>query len=295
VAAFALLFAVCVSANAQESVPFDSLQLAVPDVAQAHDWYLKNIGGNPGETAERVAFGPWIEQHPLPYQIVFVASGNAQPSAGSVIDNIGFSFRNLDAKVQEIQAAGAKIVTPAADVPGLWRRAVVEDPWGTKLELVEDPDLFGFHHITLVVPNPEQIQTWYVRAFGGERIKYRDRIDAIRYRNLSAFYLFLVKGEGATPSQGHSIDHLAWGPLDLDKVVSDLTGLGVKFTSNPNPRSYPACVFVEGTDDRGRGTHGIRKLSCTEPDRLAHRSVYLQTPYGVPIEIVQHLEVPNQH
>ena len=98
------------------------------------------MGGNVGETADRVAFGKWTGDHPLPVQLIFEVSSGAQPSAGSVIDSIGFSFDDLDAKMRELQAAGVKIVTPLTSSGTDWKHAVVEDPWGTRLELVEDQD-----------------------------------------------------------------------------------------------------------------------------------------------------------
>ena len=282
-----LLLLVCSPVHAQLTEPFDHLHLAVPDPEQARDWYLRNIGGNVGETAERVAFGEWKGDHPLPIQLLFLQSATARPSKGSTIDHIGFSFPNLDAKFTALQAAGVKVVSPVTEVPGLWKQAMIEDPWGTRLELVEDPDALGLHHVEVRVADPEASFRWYVRAFGGDRTKYKG-IDAIRYRDLGVFYLIIVKDDQATPSQGHSIDHLGFGPIDLDKVVNDLTAQGMKFTSNPNPRGFPACTF------RGSGGEGsvreIRRLYCAEPDQLAHRVVFLDGPGGVRIELVQHLE-----
>jgi hypothetical protein len=34
----------------------------------------------------------------------------------------------------------------------------------------------------------------------------------------------------------------------------------------------------------------VRRLYCAEPDQLAHRTVFLDGPDGVRIELVQHLE-----
>jgi len=284
-----VIFVVCAPARAQyEAPPFDSIHLAVPEISQARDWYLKNIGGNAGETADQVGFGKWVGDHPLPIQLVFFVAPDAKPSAGSVIDNIGFSFADLDVKVRELQAAGVKVVTPVSEGGGFWKRAVVEDPWGTRLELVEDPDLLGLHHVTLRVPDPGKTISWLVRAFGGDSAKVKG-VDAIRYRDLGLFYLFAVKSDGAAPSSGHSIDHLAWGPLDLDKVVNDLKTLAVTFSSNPNPRGYPSCNFVGGDAEEGGG-RSIRRLYCTQPDQLPHRIVYLDSPDGLKIELLQHLE-----
>jgi catechol 2,3-dioxygenase-like lactoylglutathione lyase family enzyme len=284
--AWVLLFAVCAPARAQLTEPFDHLHLAVPDPEQARDWYLRHIGGNVGETPERVAFGEWKGDHPLPIQLLFMQSTTARPSRGSAIDHVGFSFPDVDAKLAALQAAGVKVVSPVTQVPGRWKQAMVEDPWGTRLELIEDPDAPGIHHVELHVADPEASFRWYVRAFGGDRTTYKG-IDAIRYRDLGVFYLIIVKDEGAAPSEGHSIDHIGFGPIDLDKVVTDLTAQGMKFTSNPNPRGFPACTFRGG----GEGSvGGIRRLYCAEPDQLAHRVVFLDGPGGVRIELVQHLE-----
>src|SRR5688500_7442275 len=154
VAAAGLLL-LCASAQAQVTEPFDHLHLAVPDVEQARDWYVKYMGGNVGETRERVAFGAWRSEHPLPIQLLFLESNDARPSAGSAIDHIGFSFADLDATMTALRAAGVKIVSAVTEVPGLWKQAAIEDPWGTRIELVQDPDALGLHHVELRVPDPE--------------------------------------------------------------------------------------------------------------------------------------------
>src|SRR5690348_17979215 len=99
-----LVLLLCVSASLRpspafaqyEAPPFDSIHLAVPEISTARDWYLNNMGGNVGETSDRVAFGRWTGDHPLPLQLIFEVSTDAKPTAGSVIDSIGFSFPDLD-------------------------------------------------------------------------------------------------------------------------------------------------------------------------------------------------------
>ena len=271
-----------------EAPPFDAIHLAVPDISLARDWYLAHMGGNAGETPDRVAYGKWTGDHPLPLQLIFQVSTTAKPSAGSVIDSIGFSFGNLAETVSSLQAAGVKIVTPVAESQTYWKRAVVEDPWGTRLELVEDPDLLGLHHVTLRVKDPKASLDFYVRAFGGDRATVKG-IDTVRYRDLTLFYLFAVKDDTTVPSAGHSIDHLAWGPIDLDRVVNDLKTLNVTFSSNPNPRGFPACNFV-GSNTEEDGARPVRRLFCAAPDQLPHRIVFLDGPEGVRVELTQHLE-----
>ncbi|MGH7341328.1 MAG: VOC family protein [Candidatus Rokuibacteriota bacterium] len=284
----ALVLAVCASAAAQSTEPFDHVHLAVPDVERARDWYIQHMGGNPGETPETVAWGKWPGDHPLPVQLLFELSPDAKPSAGSVFDHLGFSFANLPATIDALRSAGVKIVTPVRDVPGLGRQAVVEDPWGTTLELVEDPDAPGLHHVELRVPDPDAALRFFVRAFGGDRTKYKGVVDAVRYRDLGVFYVFAVRDERAAPATGRTIDHIAFGPIELERVVNSLKTEGASFTSNPNPRINPACRVV--AVDEEHGGRGIRRLYCAQPDQLAHRTVYLEGPGGVHIELLQHLE-----
>lgn len=282
------LLAVSTPAQAQLTEPFDHLHLAVPDVEQARDWYIRHLDGNVGETPESVSWGKWPIDHPLPIQLLFMLSDRARPSAGSAIDHIGFSFADLDAKVDALRAAGVTIVSPVTEIPHLWKQAVAEDPWGTKLVLVQDPDALGIHHVEVRVPDPEESLRWYVSAFGGDLTKYKGVLDAVRFREFGVFFLIAVKDDRAAPSPGHSIDHLGFGPLELDKVVNALTADGTKFISNPNPRLNPACRFVQGSGESG--PLRIRRLYCAQPDQLAHRVVQLEGPAGVRLELTQHLE-----
>lgn len=273
-------------AAAQITDPFDHLHLAVPDVEGARDWYIQNMGGMPGETPDSVTWTPWPGDHPLPIQLLFAIAENRRPSAGSMIDHIGFSFADLEAKIAALRLANVKIVTPLSDAPGIGRHAVAEDPWGTTLVLLEDPEALGIHHVQLRVPDPESTLAWFAKSFGGERMKYRAR-DAIRFRDLGFFYLFAVRDAGASATDAHVIDHVGFGPIDLEKTVKSLSAAGAMFTSNPNPRLNPACRLVLGDDD---SRSGVRTLYCAPPPQIAHRTVDLEGPGGVRIELVQHLE-----
>src|SRR5262245_6746750 len=116
-----LLLLACGSlARAQLTEPFDHLHLAVTDVERARDWYIEHMGGNVGATPETVAWGNWPSDHPLPIQLHFQLTADAHPSAGSTIDHIGFSFADVAAQVEKLRAAGVKIISPVADMPGLW-------------------------------------------------------------------------------------------------------------------------------------------------------------------------------
>src|SRR6476646_3286738 len=168
----ALLFAG--SAFAQATLPYDHVHLAAPDQAKAVEWYQKMFGGQTTpEGKDRLLFGKT--------RFIWLKSETAQPSANTAIDHIGFSFADLDAKMKEFQAAGVKVVTPVRDVPGLFKLGFVEDPWGTKIEVVQDTGLLGLHHIHLRAADPAEMFTWLLAKFGGERTKLKGQIDAVKY------------------------------------------------------------------------------------------------------------------
>src|SRR5256885_8213685 len=172
------------------TLPYDHVHLNVPDQAKAVEWYQKNFGGKPtAENVERLMFGST--------RLIFFKNPNGQPSAGSSIDHIGFSFADLDAKMKELEAAGVKVVTPLRDVPNLFKLAFVEDPWGTKIEVVQDPDLLGLHHIHLRAADPAEMFTWLLAKFGGERTKLKGQIDAVKYSaaGFSDMWVLVQRGE----------------------------------------------------------------------------------------------------
>jgi len=220
----------------------DHIHLAVPDQAKGVDWYRRHFGGQPmTEGPDRLMFGET--------RVLFQRGEAAQPSSGSVIDHIGFSVADLDATVRALAADGAKVVTPAREVPGVFKLAFVEDPWGVRLEVVQDPAKLGLHHVHLRAPDPAAALAWYVDKFGGAVGKLKNQIDGINYGSV---WLLVQKGE-ATPSQGRAIDHIGFRPLNVDSVVAGLKTKHVKVTTEPRPLTLPSGVsmrlaFIEGPE-----------------------------------------------
>ncbi len=219
---------------AEQTLPYDHIHLNVPDPAAAANWYEKNFGGkrNP-EGPNRLMFGST--------RLMFLPKADAKPSSGSAVDHIGFSFADLDAKMKEFEAAGVKVVTPVRDVPGLFKLGFVEDPWGTRIEVVQDPDLLGLHHVHMRGPNPDEVFAWLQAKFGGERTKLKGRIDALKYSaaGFSDMWILVQRGD-AEPSEGHAIDHIGWrstGPLA--KTIDDLHSQGVTILTQPRPLNLP--------------------------------------------------------
>jgi catechol 2,3-dioxygenase-like lactoylglutathione lyase family enzyme len=250
--------ATAASGQAPGTVPYDHIHLAVPDPDKAYDWYVANLGGQVGENPGRVIFERFENRRPLPVQMIFIRAAGAPPSEGGVIDRIGFSVPDAVAKAQALEKAGAHIVVSERIVPGLWKQALVTDPWGVSIELVEDPAHLGFHHIGLRSKDPDATMQWFAKTFGGKHVVLAGRLEVLQY---GTTYLMVDKGDGA-PSQGRAIDHLGFAPPNMNASEATWKAGGVTFTSEP----------------------------AAQPNQFGHRTAYVEAPGGVRIELVEHTQ-----
>jgi catechol 2,3-dioxygenase-like lactoylglutathione lyase family enzyme len=221
-----------------QTLAYDHVHMAVPDPVKAAEWYGKHLGGAPGLTNDRVVYGTTI--------LAFLKADKARPSAGGAVEHIGLSFPDLDAKLKELEAAGAKILNPARDVPNLFKLAFVEDPWGVKLEIVQDAEFPGFHHVHLRVADPEASFKWYQQMFGGDRAKLKGQIEGLRYGNVWLLAQASKPGEQVPPSAGSTIDHIGWRPEVLDTTAATLRTRGATFTTEPREAGNLRIAFLEG-------------------------------------------------
>ena len=211
----------------------DHIHLLVPDIPKAVEWYRKFFHGeSTPEGTDRLMFGGT--------RLNFLKDEKAQPSTGTAIDHIGFSVADLDAAMKEFEAGGVKIVSPARDVAGLFKLAFVEDPWGTRIEVVQDSETLGLHHIHLRAPDPAATLAWYKERFGGDTAKLKDRLDGLKFTGV---WILVQRGD-ATPSQGHAIDHIGWRTPNLDAKAKELKAQSVKFTEEPHPLTLASGVKV---------------------------------------------------
>ena len=215
-----------------KTLPYDHIHLNVPDPSAASAWYEKNIPGarRITEMPDRLMYGST--------RLMFLVTKNpVQPSAGSAVDHLGFSVKDLDATLKTMEAAGVKITSPARDLPGIFKIAFIEDPWGTRIELVQDAELLGLHHIHMRGPDVEETFKWLLGNFGGERSRMKDKLDGVRYSapGFSTVWILVQKGD-ATPTQGKAIDHIGWrSETSLTDTINGLKAKGVTVTSEPRP------------------------------------------------------------
>jgi catechol 2,3-dioxygenase-like lactoylglutathione lyase family enzyme len=226
-----------------ETMMYDHVHLAVPEPATAAAWYSRHFGGEPVDGRdERTLIGVT--------RFIFRQEANARPSEGGAVDHLGFSVPDLDAKLRELAADGATITTPRREVEGLFPISFVVDPWGVRLEIIEEPQHLGFHHIHLRTPDVEGTMQAYLNLFGGVRTPMRGSRDAILYPG--NVWLMFTNGEGF-PTAGSAIDHLGWRALDLQPKLEEMRGKGATVTRGPNDLTFENgtihIYFIEGPRD----------------------------------------------
>ena len=162
----------------------DHIHLAAPDQPKAVEWYHAHFGAEPTpEGPDRAMLGTT--------RLIFQKSEMPKPSAGSILGAIGFSVPDLDGAIKKLQADGVKMVMPPMVMQGI-RSAQVVDPWGTMIDVVQDPKKLGLHHITLATPDPAATLAWFAGTFGGKVAKYENKADGINYGGV---WLFANQGK----------------------------------------------------------------------------------------------------
>jgi catechol 2,3-dioxygenase-like lactoylglutathione lyase family enzyme len=245
----AAAFMLCSSFARAQALTWDNVHINVTDPARAAEWYVKYLGGTlvgaPGQGTQAM-FGDVV--------VVFLKGQEPQTSAGSLIDHISLSYADVDARVKEIEAGGGKVLTPPRDNPGLFKLGFVEDPFGIKIEIVQDPDRLGFHHVHLSVPNPQTTLKWYHDMFGGEEGKLKGRIDGLRYGGV---WLLAQSNGGNTTNPKGAIQYIGLRVADVRQTAAAFQAKGVKF--NTEPRALRNLWYAIAEDSDGSRVEMIQR------------------------------------
>jgi len=237
ICALALLAGLARIAGAQTKgmLPYDHIHLNEP-ANEASVWWEKNIPG-----ARRITEAP----NRLMYgavRLMFLGARSTGGSQGSVIEHLGFSVPDLDATMRSLAAINTNVIEPVKNVPSLYKTALIESPWGTRIQLVQDPELVGLHHVQLRSPDPEAAYAWLLDKFGGERTKIKGQLDAVKYAGIGGFttvYIVIARGD-SVPSQGRAIDHIGWrSTATINDTKAMLESKQVQLTSQPSPLTLP--------------------------------------------------------
>ncbi len=175
---------------------------------------------------------PWLDRKDgcMMNATIFIFTPRAMKgsSAGTGVDHIAFSYPDAAAKMKALEAAGVKVITPFQSNAVPFAAGVIEDPWGTRVEILQDTRYPGFHHIHLASADPDAALKWYQNAFGGERKNVTGQVPGLLYGSL---WLLAARHQGPAlvPTDGRSIDHLSWEAADLDTEAAAMKKRGVIF------------------------------------------------------------------
>lgn len=219
-----------------QAAEYGHIHLAAPDVSAAVSWYAEVFGGT--ALADRVNFDG--------ITVVFSERDPGPGSVGSGVDHIGFSMPDVPGKMAQAVAAGGKSLGDTRSFRDM-TIGFVEDPWGTKIELIDDPERRGTHHLHLSTPDVEATLNWYQQMMGGEIKQFAGAIPGVDYSGRIWVLASRAQAEIA-PTQGRSLDHLGWDVEAIDDFVADLKTRGVKVTLEPRVFRDIRIAFVEGPD-----------------------------------------------
>jgi catechol 2,3-dioxygenase-like lactoylglutathione lyase family enzyme len=235
-------------------------------------------------------------------QVVFDAQLTLGGSQRTGIDHISLSYPDLTAKMAELESvgvggAGVRLQrfedgSTLREIPGLFLHGFIFDPWGTRIELVEDGDTLGFHHIHLSSTDPAATLAWYQTHFGVERAQLRDRVDGLRLGH--AWLLAMPHGDGIpAATTGRAIEHIAFTLDDIDGDSARLSGAGVQVTQSPvipeGGRTNARRGFVAAPDNVRvavvePGFAGVERPTADVVDITTQQRDYTvpRTPWGAP-------------
>jgi catechol 2,3-dioxygenase-like lactoylglutathione lyase family enzyme len=241
----AVLSVATLGMTAAWAVDWSHVHLLASDTTAAAEWYAKHFDGKAAKMGpmDIVAFGD---------KTILFSKGKEgfEGSVGSVLDHIGFSVPDVAAKMAELKAAGIKVVMDTREIKSAdLTIAFVEDPWRTKIEILDDKDTLGFHHVHLEVADPEAAVEWFTKVLGAEDTgQYRNLLPCVRYGDI---WVLISKPRGdveRVPSAGRSFDHFGVTYPDLDAAAEELKAKGVKFTLDPRPYGTAKIAFIEGPE-----------------------------------------------
>ena len=192
-------------------------------------------------------------------ELVFLVQPTQGGTQGTGVNHISFSFPNLPAKMAELEKVGVRGAGVRLqrfpdgalfhDVPGLFKLGFIFDPWGTRIELVEDPETVGFHHVHLSATDPTATLAWYRKMFGGKPSRLKGQVDGLLYDN-GVWVLAARQEEGKPAStEGRAVDQVAFVAKDFNQAAADLRKQGLTLKDLPAAKSGAKGALLQGPDN----------------------------------------------
>ena len=247
------------------------LAAAAPDDVRAQADYNVNITSSaPAESvrwyAEHLDCAPLADRDDTAdcygTEVTFVTQPTMGSTQGTGINHIGFSFADVTAKMDELESVGVRGSgvrlqrfpggATLREAPGGYLHGYIFDPWGTRIELLQDPDLLGFHQVHLSAVDPQATLGWYEEMLGGEPAVHAGSDEGLRFGDA---WIFVSEHSDGTPAttEGRAVDHIGFVVEDIDAAAAELMAAGVDFQQEPvvpeNARTSARRAFVYGPDN----------------------------------------------
>ena len=234
---------------------FHHVQITAASPSEAVRWYARHLDCQPVAGRPDTAKCDGVE-------LIFAVQPTMGSSQGTGVNHIAFSYADVEAKMAELEAVGVRGSgvrlqrfddgATLRELPGMFRHGFVFDPWGTRIELLQDPQNEGFHHVHLSAADPVETLDWYRKALGGNPAKFKGRESALRFGDT---WLLADQHPAGTPAptRSRALSHIAFGVPDLDRAAPRMRRSGADFEAGPetppNARRQAKRAFVRGPDN----------------------------------------------
>lgn len=207
------------------------IHLIVSDQA-AQQKFWTTLGGIP--TANQR-----LQMIQFPGMMVLLRGGQTTGgTVGSIVNHLGFVWKDLPAAKVKWQEAGYKIEESDAN------HGYILGPDGIRLEFSGDPSLqvpVKINHIHLYPQDVPAMQAWYAKTLGGVPGKC-DGTDCVQVPGVN---LAMSKGETKLePTAGRSLDHIGFEVKDLPAFLERMKAEGVNITQALTASNFVSTMRV---------------------------------------------------
>jgi hypothetical protein len=214
------------------------LHLYVTDVdAQQKFWAV--MGGVP-------VMNQKLAMIQVPGVFILVRRGEIKGgTAGSIVNHLGFVWKDLPAAMAKWKAEGYKIEQDQDPNHGF-----ILGPDGIRVEFFGDPSLkvpMQLDHIHLFPQDVPAMQAWYTKILGGAPCKraiggLHDQVDCV---DIPGVILAMSKSETKLePTSGRSLDHIGFEVKDLPEFLKQAEAQSATITQKLTPSNFSSKMRV---------------------------------------------------
>lgn len=244
--AFVVLLVVALASPAGAQLPAKNaagvspghLHLYVSDVA-AQQKFWATLGGVPVANQR-------LEMIQFPGVFILLRRGDTKGgTAGSVVNHLGFAWKDLPAARAAWQAAGYTI-EPGADA----NHGYLMGPDGIRVEFAGDPSLqtpVAITHVHLFGQDVPAMQAWYARTLGGVpgTCPRQTVPDGAACVDVAGVRVALSKSDTALePTAGRSLDHIGFDVKNLPDFLARMATEGVSITQGLTASNFISTMRV---------------------------------------------------